>query len=126
MSTPRERLVDPFVIVFTALVVVSLFPIWSVAYHPLPDLANHMAASTVWVHLHDPSWDFGRYYQMNLGLNPYWGYYAPMRVLAPIFGIDIANQLVLSLYVFALPVGTTWLALRLDRSRWIGLFGFPF
>ncbi len=126
MSTLRERLDDPFVIVFSALLVASLFPIWTVAYHPLPDLANHMAASAVWVHLHDPSWDFARYYQLNLGLNPYWGYYAPMRVLAPIFGIDIANRLVLSLYVVALPLGTTWLATRLGRSHWIGLFGFPF
>ncbi|HEX4459132.1 MAG TPA: hypothetical protein VIA18_14240 [Polyangia bacterium] len=105
---------------------VSLVPIWSVGYHPLPDLANHMAAASVWTHLHDPKWDFERYYELNLGLNPYWGYYAPMRVLAPIFGVNIANRLVLSLYVTLLPFGTLWLALRLDRSRWIALFAFPF
>ena len=126
MRTLRERLADPFVLVFAALLIVSLFPIWTVRYHPLPDLANHMAASAVWVHLHDRQWDFARYYEMNLGLNPYWGYYAPMRVLAPLFGIDIANRLVLSLYVIALPLGTLWLATRLGRSRWIALFAFPF
>ena len=126
MSTIRARLGDPFVLVFGALLCVSLFPIWTVRYHPLPDLANHMAASAVWVHLHDPAWDFARYYQMNLGLTPYWGYYAPMRVLAPIFGIDIANRLVLSIYVVALSLGVWWLALRFERSRWLALFAFPF
>jgi hypothetical protein len=85
-----------------------------------------MAASSIWVHLHDPQWNFARYYQLNLGLNPYWGYYAPMRVLGPVFGIALANRLVLSIYVLALPLGTLWLALRFDRSRWIALFAFPF
>ena len=126
MAAMRDRLRDPFVLTFALLLVVSLFPVWTVRYHPLPDLANHMAASAVWVHLDDPRWHFARYYELNLGLNPYWGYYAPMRLLAPIFGIDIANRLVLSLYVVALPLGACWLAVRLDRSRWIGLFAFPF
>ncbi|MCA1665086.1 MAG: hypothetical protein LC659_12595, partial [Myxococcales bacterium] len=76
--------------------------------------------------LHDPQFDFARYYELHLGLNPYWGYYAPMRVLAPLFGIDFANRLVLSLYIVTLPVGMTWLAVRLDRSPWLGLFAFPF
>ena len=126
MKQPRALLSDPFAIVFAIVLLVSLFPIWTVRYHPLPDLANHMAASAVWVHLYDPNWYFARYYELSLGLNPYWGYYAPMRVLAPLLGIDIANRVVLSLYVIALPLGTTWLALRFDKSRWIGLFAFPF
>jgi hypothetical protein len=46
---------DPLFYAFIALFAVSLFPIWAVRYHPLPDLANHMAASSVWVHLHDPA-----------------------------------------------------------------------
>src|SRR6266700_2318036 len=82
---------------FVLLFIVSLFPIWTVRYHPLPDLANRLAASSVRVHLHDPAWNFERYYELNLGLNPYWGYYATMRLFGPLFGIDIANRLVLSL-----------------------------
>ena len=117
---------EPFRFVFVALIVVSLFPIWTVHYHPLPDLANHMAASAVWVHLHDPAWHFSRYFELNLGLNPYWGYYVPMRLLAPIIGIDVANRIVLSIYVVTLPLGMWWLAVRLDRSPWISLFAFPF
>jgi hypothetical protein len=117
---------DPLLWLFVALAVVSLFPVWSVRYHPLPDLANHMAASSVWVHLRDPRWDFAQYYALNLGLNPYWGYYVPMRLMAPIVGIDLANRLVLSLYVLSLPLGVTWLAVRLGRSAWLGLFAFPF
>src|SRR6478672_7049064 len=117
---------SPLVYLFAALVIVSCAPIWGVRYHPLPDLANHMAASSVWVHLRDPRWDFAQYYALNLGLNPYWGYYVPMRLMAPIVGIDLANRLVLSLYVLSLPLGVTWLAVRLGRSAWLGLFAFPF
>lgn len=122
----RAWIREPLCWAAAALVVVSLYPIWSVRYHPLPDLANHLAATSVWIHLHDPTWDVSRYYAANLGLNPYWGYYAPMRVLAPLCGIDVANRLVLSTYVLTLPLGTAWLAARLGRSGWLGLFAFPF
>ena len=67
MAAMRDRLRDPFVLTFALLLVVSLFPVWTVRYHPLPDLANHMAASAVWVHLDDPRWHFARYYELNSG-----------------------------------------------------------
>lgn len=112
--------------VFAALLAIAIAPIWIVRYHPLPDLANHLAAMAVWTRMDDPAFDVGAYYEVKLGVTPYWGYYAPMRLLVPILGLDVANRVVLSLYAATVPIGFAWLAHRLGRSAWLGLFGFAF
>ena len=90
---------------FCALVAVSLVPIWAVEFHPLPDLCEHLAAVTIMRHHADPAWDFQRYYDLSLGLEPYWGYYGLLYVLSYPFGIELANRMLLSVYVVALPLG---------------------
>lgn len=124
MTPGDNRARYAFTLTLASLIVVSLVPIWAVRYHPLPDLANHLAAAAIWVHHADPA--YSRYYDIALGPNPYWGYYAIMFVFARLVGIDIANRLVLSLYVVTVPLGFAWLATRLDRDRWLALFAFPF
>ena len=121
-----DSLETGLLVMYIILFAASLFPIWSVRYHPLPDLGNHMAAVSVWAHFNDQAYDFHRYYDVRLGLNPYWGYYGPMRVLIPLVGIDIANRIVLSVYVLMLPLGMAWLGGRLGRSPWLALGAFPF
>ena len=110
---------------FVALIVASLIPIWLIPRQPLPDQAVHLAAASVLHSLHDPAFDFARYYDLSLGLNPYWGYYGPMYLLSFLFKVETANRVVLSLYAASLPIGTALLARRFDRSPWLGLFAFP-
>jgi hypothetical protein len=115
----------PFLACFVVLAVASLVPVWAIRYHPLPDLAVHLAATAV-VHFHDdPHFDLAQYYTLHLGLVPYWGYYAPMHLLAYPLGLATANRAVLSLYVVGLPAGMGVLARRLGRSVALCLFGFP-
>src|ERR1043165_9842909 len=83
------------------------------------------AAASIWHHYPDPSFDLPRYYELTLGAVPYWGYYLLVYVLAFPFGVDIANRLVLSLYVLGLPLATLLLARRFGRSAWLALCTFP-
>jgi hypothetical protein len=96
-----------------------------VRYHPIPDLPNHLAAVSVWHHYTDPRWDFQRYYALQLGAAPYWGYYLLTHLLAFPLGLDAANRVMLSLYVVGLPVGFALLARQLGKSPWLGLFAVP-
>ena len=114
-----------WLVLFALLAAASLVPIWICAHPPLPDLAAHLASGAV-LHFHDdPRWDFARYYALNLRAEPYWGYHAPLHVLAFVFPLETANRLVLSLYVVGLPLGLGLLARTLGRSPLLALFGFP-
>jgi hypothetical protein len=112
-------------IVYGSLLLVACLPLWTVRYQPLPDLPEHLSALSIWHNHGDPRFDFARYYDVNLGLNPYWGYYGLLHLLAFPFGVETGNRVLLSLYVIGLPVGAAWLARRFGRSPWLGLFAIP-
>lgn len=114
-----------FALVFGLLLLASLLPIWGVRFHPIADLPAHLAAVSVWHHHSDPRYDFAQYYELHLGVTPYWGYYLLVHLLSFPFGLDGANRFVLSLYVIGLPLGLKVLAGRFGRSRWLALFAFP-
>lgn len=114
-----------FALVFGLLLIVSLIPIWAVRFHPIADLPAHLAAVSVWHHYNDPRFDFAQYYQLYLGITPYWGYYLLCHLLSFPFGLDGANRVVLSLYILGLPLGLKVLAGRFGRSPWLSLFAFP-
>lgn len=114
-----------FPTVMALLCAASLVPMLAVRYPPMPDLSQHLAAVSVLHHMGDPRYDLDRYYQLSLGLNPYWGYYGPMHALSYVFGVELAGRVFLGLYAVALPVGVALLARRFDRSPWLALFAFP-
>jgi hypothetical protein len=123
MTQERERTL--FRLTFAALCLFTLIPFWTVRYHPIPDLPNHIAAASVWHNYGKPDFDFQRYYALRLGPTPYWGYYLLAHLFAFPFGLDIANRLILSLYAVGLPIGMLLLARRFQRSDWLVLFVFP-
>lgn len=103
----------------------SLVPLWSLRHQPLLDHAEHLASVAVWHYFPNPDYDFARYYTLSLGAVPYWTFYLAMHLLAFPFGLDIANRIVLSLYIVGLPLGMLILARRFGRSPWLALFTFP-
>jgi hypothetical protein len=117
----RRLLVAAYVL----LGLLTLAPIWLVRHHPLHDLGWHLAAVSTWNHYYDPAFPYQRYYKLALGPNPYWGYYYMLHVLSAPFGLEVANRLLLSLYALGIPGATLYLALRLGRSPWLGMFAFP-
>lgn len=115
----------PLAALFVVLSLLSAAPLWLFPYQPMPDHGNHLAAVSILRHLHDPAWDFERYYEISIGLVPYWGFYAPAYLLSWILPLGLANRLILSLCVVGLPLGMALLARRLGRSPALALFAFP-
>ncbi len=103
----------------------SLAPVWLIRYQPLPDHAEHLASAALLHNYGNLAFDYQRYYTLSLGLTPYWGYYGLAHLFAFPFGIDIANRLVLSLYVLGIPLGLVFLARRFGRSPLLSFFAFP-
>lgn len=117
---------DPLLVAaFALLWAASLVPIWSPRILPLLDLPNHLAAVAIWRRIGDASWGYSHFYRLNRLPLPYWGYLLPMDLFARVMPIEIANKLVLSLYVLALPVGAALLARQMGRSPWLALLVFP-
>lgn len=114
-----------FAAAFLVLCVATVTPFWVGRYLPFLDQPNHLSAIFVWSHLHDPRYNLAPYYELSLGPVPYWAYYALCRVLTPLFGVEIANKLFLSLYALLLPLGALLLARRFGKSPWVALFAFP-
>lgn len=115
--------------VIVALAAALLLPIWYVAFPPLLDYPNHLARAFVLQHLHDPAYNFGKYYRADWGLYPYLGMDAALAVLCRIFPIETAGRVLLSLCALALPAAT-WLFLgEIDpgsdaKAPWVLLIAF--
>ncbi len=113
-------------VVFGALWLIALIPIWWPRFLPLLDIPHHLTAIAIWHRLDDPSWGYSRFYTLNLLPVPYWTYFASVHLLAYVLPLEIANKVMMSLYALLLPVGAAQLGYRMGRSPWLGLFAFPF
>ena len=88
-----------------------LLPIWSVAFPPLLDYPNHLARAFVLAHLNDAHFSFAQFYRADWGAYPYLGMDASLAVLGPMFPIETAGRVYLSLCLLALPAAA-WFFLR--------------
>jgi hypothetical protein len=110
---------------YAVLAVAALCLVWLPRHLPFVDLGQHLSSVAIWHHHDDPAWDFARYYDLELGPNPYWAVYALMHLLTYPFGVEAAARIVISLYVIGLPLSMLLLGRRFGASPWMGLFGFP-
>lgn len=60
-----------FILLFITLGIILVTPVWSVRYPLLIDFPNHLASTFVLAHLHDPRFDFSKFYAPNWNLGPY-------------------------------------------------------
>ncbi len=88
-----------------------LLPIWLVAFPPLLDYPNHLARAFVLAHLNDAHFSFAQFYRADWGAYPYLGMDASLAVLGPMFPIETAGRVYLSLCLLALPAAA-WFFLR--------------
>jgi hypothetical protein len=111
--------------VFIFLSAMLVLPIWMVQYPPLVDYPNHLARAFVLHHLHDPRYDFARWYAQDWGPNPYLLADLLMQVFQSVVGIYIAGRLMLTLCVLGLPWGV-WFFLRRANpgSEYLALWAF--
>ncbi len=92
-------------------------PLFLVERPPIQDLPQHCAAVRVLADFSDPALRFGETFEIHLGRTQYLAYYAVAVVLAKLFGVLLANKLLL-----AVSLGATPYALR-SLLRAVGVDG---
>jgi hypothetical protein len=102
----------------------ALVPIWATQTLPLIDWPNQLAQVAIVLRHNDPTWGLGAYH-LHLSPVPYWGFFAPVWLLAHVFPVEIAGKLWLSGYALALPFGAARLARRLGRDPRLAVFVAP-
>jgi hypothetical protein len=112
-------------IVWVALTVVALIPVWHQRLLPMLDTPNHLALVRGWHQYHDPSWHISDYYTLRIRPVPYFLFYLVIHLLLYVCNIELANKLFLSAYLILFPLSVLALARALRRSPWLALFAFP-
>jgi hypothetical protein len=114
-----------FVVVYAALCVVVLVPIWRSRFLPLLDEPNHLSTLYVWRHIHDPASRVGEFYKVAVEPLPYLLHYGIAYLAGWVVGVEAGNKVAISLYVLGLPVAGLLWCLRTRRSPWLSVLTFP-
>ncbi|UQA54672.1 hypothetical protein [Polyangium aurulentum] len=115
----------PFAPVFLVLAAVALAPIWRARILPLLDEPNHLSAVFIYHHIDDPWARLGSFYEVSIPNVPYLAYYLLVHLFAHAVGIEIANKIVQSAYVLAIPLAALVWTRRTGRSPWLSILAFP-
>ena len=107
-ASPRRPLSVSGSALFLLGCAVLIAPLWIVRYPPLLDYPNHLASSYVLAHLHDPRFQFSRWYQADWTLSPYVATDALLVMLQRLFPVEVSGRIVLSLCVVALPLSVSF------------------
>lgn len=120
---PPLRRVD--LCVAGVLVGAAIVPLWVGRWLPFLDLPQHLGLAAIVSRLGDPAAGYQRWYALGPIVTPYWGYLAPMRLLAAALPIEIASKVLLSLYAAAVPLAAGWVLRGFGRDpRW-AVFTLP-
>jgi len=106
-STHPQLLLTLFGILGAILVV----PVWTVRYPVLIDFPNHLASSFVLAHLHDPRFEFSKFYAPNWNLGPYLTMDLILVGLQKFLPVMLTARIFLSLCLLAVPPAV-WVFLK--------------
>lgn len=112
-SLPRP---SALTLLLVAMGVASTLPIFAVRHAPLQDLPQHLATVRVLRDYHDAGFGFDRYFDIALGRTQYLSYYAAVVAFSTLFGVILANKIVLGLALVALPLALASLLRAIDRD----------
>lgn len=111
-------------LIWIALTVLALVPIWSQRLLPHLDTPNHLALVRGWHEYNKPEWRIAEFYKVRVRPVPYFLFYLSINLLMYVTDIETANKLYLSSYVILYPLSILALARALKRSPWLALGGF--
>lgn len=120
--TNRENLL------FLALVVIHLMPLWTYHHFPSQDGPAHLANAAILNEYHEPDRSTLReYYVLNDRFTPNWAGHLILAGLMALMAPSLAEKVFLSGYVILLPLAIRYAvtAIRQD-SAFLALLGFPF
>lgn len=115
-------------LVWIALTIVVLIPVWYPRLLPMLDTPSHLALVRGWHSYHDPAYHISDYYTLRIRPVPYFLFYLLIHWLLYVFPIEIANKIFLSAYLILFPLSILSLARALKRSPWlvVGAFALAF
>ncbi len=111
-------------IVWIALTVFALIPLWSVRVLPVLYAPADMVVARIWHSHGDPTFNLSRYYTLGSRFAPGVLYYALMDGLLYLFRIQPSHDLILSLYIVGFPLAALRLGRAFGRSPWLALCAF--
>ncbi|MDD9940940.1 MAG: hypothetical protein OXU20_07890 [Myxococcales bacterium] len=124
---------------FLVAVCCSVIPLWLTPYPPLQDLPQHLAAIRVLHSYDDPAYGFAQFFELHPFRTQYLAYYFVADLLSHLFDVRVANLVLLSTAIAAIPYGVravarglgadglgAWLALPLTYNAHLilGFFNF--
>ncbi len=119
----RDRL---FLVLFAALTLSNLIPLWAVRVPPMQDAWQHLALVDVIHHYDDPGSMYPDYFVLPQSPRPNLVYYYLTHLVGFVTpSLEVANKVVISLYLLAFPASFLALLRALGRSRWLAFFAFP-
>lgn len=113
-----------FPLVFGALLLVTLLPLWIAGHLPAVDAPQHLFLIHVLGNLGDPSLPYPDIYYARPGLT-YLTFYYSVRAMAALVGVEVALKLWLTLVLAGIPLSLVVLLRALGRSRWLALLSLP-
>ena len=112
-------------LVALALLAAVAAPFWAGRFLPLLDLPQHLGLASVLLRYRDATARFSTFYDIRAALDPYWGYYAAMRLLGLAFPVETANRLLFTAYAVLVPAGAAYVLRALGRDRRWAVFALP-
>ncbi len=119
---------DRLNLLFAALLIAHLIPIWAFRYFPSQDGPAHLESANVVREYHHPDRTTARqYYELNRNVEPTWLGHLVLAALMSVVSVPVAEKIFLSGYVLLLPLLVRY-ALRAVRPdvAWLSLMAFPF
>jgi len=112
-------------LLWIALTVVALAPIWSQRLLPHVDMPNHLALVRGWHNYDNPAYRISEFFDLRIRPVPYIGFYATLHWMMYAVTIETAYKIFLSAYVVLFPLSVLSLSRALGRSPWMAVMAFP-
>jgi len=108
-----------------ALSAACVFPIFKVAYLPIQDLPQHLAAIRVLHDFHDPVFRFSELFELQLLRTQYLTVYLATDLLAYVLPLELAMRVVIALVLVAVPWSLRALLRAIGKDERLALLAFP-
>lgn len=112
-------------LLWLAISVACVFPLFKVQYLPIQDLPQHLAAIRVLHDFDDAALGFSQYFELQLLRTQYLTVYFAVHLLAYVLDLELAMRVVAALVLVSVPWSLRALLHALGRDGRMGLLAFP-
>ncbi|HYO15664.1 MAG TPA: hypothetical protein VE685_20900 [Thermoanaerobaculia bacterium] len=126
-AAPRPRL-SPEILLFAALVVLHLVPLWAFPFFPSQDGPAHQETARILREYDEPGAALLRqYYLPNQEALPNWFVFFFLARIFAFLSVPLAEKVLISLYIVFLPVSVRYALRSIDpRAAPLSILSFPF